>query len=53
MKTTAASLEMQLASAEARCYDNDWIVRMNARKEVETLKKRLANAKRREQKAAA
>ena len=40
-------LENQLVYSEARCYDNDWIVRMEGRKEVEALMPRIERMKKR------
>lgn len=37
-----------LVFAQAREFDSDWIVRMQARKDVETLKRRIASAEKRE-----
>ena len=45
-----SDLRSMLIYAEARCFDNDWLVRMDARKEVETLKRKISNAEKREAK---
>lgn len=51
-KTTLEDLRRMLVLAQAREFDPDWIVRMQARKDVETLKRRVVAAERQEGKAA-
>ena len=49
-RSTLEELKQMLVYAECRAYDSDWMVRMQGRKDVEELSKRIAAMEKRKQK---